>query len=74
MSIKAPQQGQATVPGYMYYSLCSELTVKDAEIARLRKVVEAAKRWKVAYNERDIREAWDAVSDALAELDKIPKK
>lgn len=41
----------------------------NAEIASLRKVVEAAKRWKVAYNERDIREAWDAVSDALAELD-----
>lgn len=41
----------------------------NAEIARLRKVVEAVKRWKVAYNEHDIREARDAVSDALSELD-----
>lgn len=36
MSIKAPQRGQATVPGYMYDSLCAELTVKDAEITRLK--------------------------------------
>lgn len=42
---------------------------KDAEIARLRKVVDAVRAWIRAHNERDIRAAHESMIDALTELD-----
>lgn len=64
----------AIVPGCRFETLLMEwlekvFREKDAEIAKLRKVAVGVQRLRQAVFASDIRDAWQDIIDALAELD-----
>lgn len=69
MTVKAPEHGQAVVPGRDYDALRTVLQEKDAEIARLRKVAGAARVIRVRMAGINVCGDLKKLFDALAELD-----
>lgn len=70
MSMMATQRGQAIVPGYMYDALADSIAAKDAEIARLRKVVEGVAGFYALANYKEfIEDGGRKALAALAELE-----